>query len=229
MRLSKIDPRNQQGLRWLFNISDTRVNPEDLDMSSVQPVIDMSFGGYSKLPIPDDNKNEDFVCTVRSSTEVDPTITKSVVVNGDGDGTNIGYGVGYNAYVPLHRLLLTATDPETLQDSMGEYPVEVTLYLTTPAGTAVNLQTDIFKGVNELCQAVTDPIGTGTTYIPGLINYVYPPIVVPMGYKLQVAIKSRMYNLSSYEDITCEGLSAEYRAIVYKIPIGSPIPHLRKG
>jgi len=46
---SLINPRNQQGLRYLFDIADPKSNPERIEMASIQPTIDMSFGGYAKL------------------------------------------------------------------------------------------------------------------------------------------------------------------------------------
>lgn len=49
MGMTLINPGNQQGLRYLFDIADPQSNPEKIDMSAIQPVIDMSFCGYAKL------------------------------------------------------------------------------------------------------------------------------------------------------------------------------------
>lgn len=47
--ITLINPGNQQGLRYLFDIVDPQSNPENIDMSAIQPVIDMNFGGFAKL------------------------------------------------------------------------------------------------------------------------------------------------------------------------------------
>ena len=44
-----INPRNQGGLRYLFDISDPHSNPEHIEMGSIQPTIDMSMGGYARM------------------------------------------------------------------------------------------------------------------------------------------------------------------------------------
>lgn len=47
--MTLINPGNQQGLRYLFDIADPQSNPDQIDMTSIQPVIDMSFMGYARL------------------------------------------------------------------------------------------------------------------------------------------------------------------------------------
>lgn len=49
MGQSLINPNNQKGLRHVFEIKDTQLNPEHVDMGAVQPVIDMNFGGNATL------------------------------------------------------------------------------------------------------------------------------------------------------------------------------------
>lgn len=46
---SAINPRNQQGIRYLFETIDQKSNPETIDLSTIVPVVDMSFGGFAKL------------------------------------------------------------------------------------------------------------------------------------------------------------------------------------
>lgn len=47
--ITLINPGNQQGLRYLFDIADPQSNPENIDMTAIQPVVDMNFGGFAKL------------------------------------------------------------------------------------------------------------------------------------------------------------------------------------
>lgn len=47
--LTRINPRNQGGLRYLFDIADPQSNPEFVDMGAIQPVIDTNFNGFAKL------------------------------------------------------------------------------------------------------------------------------------------------------------------------------------
>lgn len=49
MSMTLINPGNQQGLRYLFDIADPQSNPEKIDMSAIQPVIDMGFDGYARM------------------------------------------------------------------------------------------------------------------------------------------------------------------------------------
>lgn len=49
MSLSNIHPENQKGLRHIFDINDMQTNPENIDMGTIQPVVDMQFMGFAKL------------------------------------------------------------------------------------------------------------------------------------------------------------------------------------
>jgi hypothetical protein len=55
MSLTLINPGNQKGLRHVFDILDPQSNPMYIDMSAVQPVIDMSFEGNARLNDYDNN------------------------------------------------------------------------------------------------------------------------------------------------------------------------------
>lgn len=228
MRIAKIDSRNQRGLRHVFNISDITVNPDKVDMGTVQPTIDMSFGGYSKLPdyVNMTSKRVD----IRLSTEQDPTITLEAVIPGDGDVTaksELGYGVGNNCYIPYHRVLVVATDPTKLVNTIETFPVEIRVQVRDKDNLQyVNTDYFLFNGVTDLCNPVTGPGGAGTVYVPGALTFVLKPVVLPMGYKLSVSCDVRIYQLALYPTITAEGMDVYYYAHIIKVPVGAPIPFL---
>lgn len=97
--LTLINPRNQGGLRYLFDLVDPQSNPERIDMGAIQPVIDMNFSGYAKLN--DYDKLED--CEEPSSSIAGvQTKTWRILSYGNDDGsgdTQLVVPVGHNFIV----------------------------------------------------------------------------------------------------------------------------------
>jgi len=49
MKRTKIDPQGAHGLEHLLGINTEQSNPDEVDLSFVQPVVDMQMGGYARL------------------------------------------------------------------------------------------------------------------------------------------------------------------------------------
>jgi hypothetical protein len=96
---STINPRNQGGLRYLFDTIDPKSNPESIDMETITPVVEMSFGGYSKL---NDYTNLDHCQQVADNIAGQSLLHRTMLSYGNFDGggdPQIAYPVGYNAMV----------------------------------------------------------------------------------------------------------------------------------
>lgn len=95
---AKIDPRNNQLLRHVFDINSPQTNPETIDMGSVSPVIDMGQAGFNKFH---DNAYMQYALTNVASAHYDSLYASSVIVK---PGTSLTPSCiivppGYNARI----------------------------------------------------------------------------------------------------------------------------------
>ena len=99
MNRAKINSRNQGGLRHLFDINDPNSNPETIDMDTITPVIEMSFGGYSKM---NDYSTCDHCQQVGDNIAGQSLLNRTMLNYGNYDGSGdpqIAVPVGYNTIV----------------------------------------------------------------------------------------------------------------------------------
>lgn len=98
MALSLINPRNQGGLRYIFDLVDPQSNPETIDMTAIQPVVDFNFGGFVKL---NDYENLEGCTEAGSSIAGVQTKTWRILSYGNAVGVTqqVVVPVGYNAVI----------------------------------------------------------------------------------------------------------------------------------
>jgi hypothetical protein len=226
---TKIFPEDPQGLRYLFNMKSPKVHPDEVDLSQVIPTVDVGFNGYAKLPVDDDQICSTLPVTVRTSTEVDPTIERFVVIPGNTatPQSELLYGVGNNCYIPVAEIDIIATDPDELQTSMGEFPWEIYYSMSNPSSNDRCVDIFNFDGVSDIAAIVTAPGGAGSAFVPGLIRLPLSPIFLPYPYAMAVGVRSKIHNLATFGSITLEGLSVYYTAHAWKIPLGAEPPFIR--
>lgn len=93
--ITSINPRNQKGLQYLFDINDPQSNPESIDMQAIQPTIDMSFGGVARL-----HDYENLLSVAQSGSSIAGVQTKTWQIlspgNAVGADNQIVVPVGYH-------------------------------------------------------------------------------------------------------------------------------------
>lgn len=101
--ITLINPGNQQGLRYLFDIVDPQSNPEHIDMNAIQPVIDMNFGGFAKL---NDYGRQQSCTEPTSSIAGVQSKTWRILTYGNASGVTqqVVVPVGHNFHLWGHKL-----------------------------------------------------------------------------------------------------------------------------
>lgn len=218
---SMIDPRNNQGLRHIFNLNDPQTNPEAVDMNSVQPVTNMNFEGYAKWP--DDDNYKEANVTIRSTSDQDPTIAVDVINPGLTAmvAGGIPYGHNVSCYVYNHSIIVTVGDPLTLAVSMNGNSCK---FESRVNNGLLNYYVDSFRLTHgeNFCK-INVPVGC---YDKAGAVLPLTPVILHGSEILRITCNIDIFNSGGFPALTLEGLAATYRAQALLIPYGAPIPQL---
>lgn len=203
MRISRINPRNQGGLRHLFDISDPDSNPETIDMTSITPVVEMSFGGYSKL---NDYTTLDHCQQIGDNIAGQNSLDRTLINYGNFDGggdPQIAIPVGYNAIVWGIKTHVKF-DAAGATAFNGKY-ITAVLKLYSPDG--IDMDKVFWTTVVHI---------TERTYQPWITRQSI--CIIPAGCKLE------LWWLSQDGTNFPANTTLDYKLVTQSFPIGSPLP-----
>lgn len=177
---SSVDPRNMRGLPYVLGVKGVQSNPDEVDLATTQPVIDMNMEGFARL------NDYDRLLSCQSVALLTPLVglqTKTVrilsVQNAVGADAQILVPVGYNFLVwgAKAYYILNAAGAAALA---GEY-VSLEIEMITP----LNVNITKYHGTGHVSASCEQ-------YHPG--HYEYSPLtrenlcVVPAGCALTLTV-----------------------------------------
>lgn len=129
---SAVDPRNQRGLEYILGINEPQVNPDEVDLSDIKPVIDMNMEGYARL----NDYNNLIGCTQAGGVSVAGLQTRTwrvlSVQNAVGADQQILVPVGMN-FVSWGIKVYLQTDAAGAAVLAGKY-ISLEFEMITPLG-----------------------------------------------------------------------------------------------
>jgi len=220
--MTHIDLVGNKGLQHLLGINEPSSNPDSVDMSTINPVIDMSMGGYLKL---NDSANYRRAFCVNENALNATTISVNVLDYGNvatpGFGT-VAYDVGYNFRV----LAWTAT----IRIVSGPWGATY---------TGRNIMMEFLLTINgsEYVQVMRGNLqimannfylffgGPGATTVGGAYgDCVIRNLVVPAGATLSVGVACNQAVGASFDFDNAGNVRLESTIMGIQVPVGAPLP-----
>lgn len=224
-KISQIDPRNQQGLRHIFNLTTTQVNPDQVDMTMVQPVVDMNMCGYAKLP---DQRNmmEGYVSEnindVNSQThELISYVSRRDLINPG----ELVYAANHNLLVFALDFFLYPTNADHFTTSALWHFIAIEMYVPDHLDPITIWRCKWTRHANNRDYYYLPPELDINQGGPGLRQC--PAFIVPAGCWVNFRVQSADVAFApepTTTHLTYLGLSVHVKGL--QVPQGAPIPQL---
>ena len=219
---SNIELGGAKGIRHLLGTNDTLQNPESVQLDTVQPVIEMSMGGYSKIH----NQQSNFkrVFQIISNAAASKTINCNLIDYGQSVGGSQILDIDYKARV---------------YSVEGDMKFDDITWAGTYAGRQVYYElvlTYPFQGTSTY-HVITNgvlSIGQNNWYVPfsnlgvGSLSNCTRNLVVPAGGALSfgVVCNGRNGGASDFNFGAINTVSINVYCTFLQVPVGAPLPML---
>ena len=220
--MTHIELVGNKGLQHLLGINEPNSNPDSVDMSTINPVVDMSMGGFLKLN--DSGNYKRAYCVVENALNAS-SMSVAVLDYGNvavpGFGT-VAYDVGYN-----FRVLAWTASIYIVSGPWGATydgrNIMMEFLLTINGSQYVQvLQGNVKIMANNFYLFFGDP---GATTVSGTYgDTVVRNLVVPAGAVLSVGVACNQKAGASFDFDAAGNVRLISTLIGMQVPVGAPLP-----